>query len=89
MKFYESEYEEVLIALLTDGTAWQHTHGSARETFDWGEPCRVRIPLPPVEVQQPIASLYRCMEESRRIAEEARELLRTFGPALIQKAVNR
>ena len=29
MKFYESEYEKALIALLTDGTAWQHTHGSA------------------------------------------------------------
>ena len=62
--------------------------GSARETFDWGELCRVRIPLPPVEVQQSIVNLYRCMEESRRIAEEARELLRTLCPALIQKAIN-
>ena len=28
MKFYESEYEEALIALLADGSAWQRTHGS-------------------------------------------------------------
>ncbi|MGI6242779.1 MAG: type I restriction endonuclease subunit R [Prevotella sp.] len=28
MKFYESEYEEALIALLTNSTAWQCTHGS-------------------------------------------------------------
>ena len=62
--------------------------GSARETFDWEELCRVRIPLPPVEVQQSIVNLYSCIEESRRIAGEARELLRTLCPALIQKAIN-
>lgn len=27
MKFYESEYEEALIDLLTDGTVWKYTHG--------------------------------------------------------------
>ncbi len=27
MKFYESEYEEALIDLLTDGTDWQYTYG--------------------------------------------------------------
>ena len=26
-KFYESEYEEALIDLLTDGTGWQYTYG--------------------------------------------------------------
>ncbi|MGM9831836.1 MAG: restriction endonuclease subunit S [Paludibacteraceae bacterium] len=32
--------------------------GSARETFDWEELCRVRIPLPTIEVQQELVDTY-------------------------------
>lgn len=62
--------------------------GSARETFSWEELCRVRIPLPPVEVQHSIVRLYHCMEEAQRIAEAAREELRTLCPALIRYAID-
>ena len=62
--------------------------GSARETFDWDELCRVKIPLPPPDVQQSIVNLYHCIEEAKRIAAEAREQMRTLCPALIQKAIH-
>ena len=62
--------------------------GSARETFDWSELCRVKIPLPPLEVQQSIVDLYKCLEEAKKIALEAREKLKTLCPALVQKAAN-
>lgn len=62
--------------------------GSARETFDWNELCRVKIPLPPPEVQQSVVSLYTCLEEVKKIASEAREQLKTICPALVQKAAN-
>lgn len=62
--------------------------GSARETFDWNELCRVKIPLPPPEVQQSVVSLYTCLEEAKKIASEAREQLKTICPALVQKAAN-
>ena len=62
--------------------------GSARETFDWKELCKVRIPLPPIEVQHSIVSLYRCLEEAKNIALTAREKLKTLCPALIQRAAN-
>lgn len=61
--------------------------GSARETFDWSELCRVKIPLPPPDVQQSIVNLYHCIEEAKRIAAEAREQMRTLCPALIQKSI--
>jgi type I restriction enzyme S subunit len=62
--------------------------GSARETFDWEELCRVKIALPPIEVQQSVVNLYYCLEEARKIATEAREQLKTLCPALVQKAAN-
>lgn len=62
--------------------------GSARETFDWSELCRVKIPLPPPEVQQSIVKVYNCIEEAKKIASEAREKLKTLCPALVQRAAN-
>ena len=60
--------------------------GSARETFNWDEMCRVKIPLPPIEVQQAIVSLYHCAEEARNIANEAKKQLALVCPAMIQRA---
>lgn len=62
--------------------------GSARETFDWSELCRVKIPLPPPEVQQSIVKVYNCIEEAKKIASEAREKLKTLCQALVQRAAN-
>jgi type I restriction enzyme S subunit len=62
--------------------------GSARETFDWSELCRVLIPLPPSEVQQAIVNMYNCAEEAKRIAAEAREKMKMLCPALVQRAIN-
>jgi type I restriction enzyme S subunit len=62
--------------------------GSARETFDWSELCRVKIPLPPLEVQQSIVDLYKCLEEAKKIASEARKQLKKICPALVQFATN-
>ena len=62
--------------------------GSARETFDWSELCRVKIPLPKIEVQQSIVNIYNCLEEAKKIASEAREKLKTLCPALVQRAAN-
>ena len=62
--------------------------GSARETFDWSELCRVRIPLPPPEVQQAIVNIYNCAEVAKNIATDAREKMKTLCPALVQRAIN-
>ena len=62
--------------------------GSARETFDWEELCRVRIPLPPLEVQKAIVNLYHCAEEAKNIAAQARQQIKMLVPALVQKAIN-
>ena len=63
--------------------------GSARENFNWDDMCRVKIPLPPIEVQRAIVALYRCAEEARKIAEEAKAQLALVCPAMIQRASHR
>ena len=62
--------------------------GSARETFDWSELCRVLIPLPTPKVQQAIVNLYNCSEEAKKIANEAREKMKNLCPALVQRAIH-
>ena len=62
--------------------------GSARETFDWAEMCYVKIPLPPIELQRSIAEVFNCLQESKRIVKETRELMKNLCPALVQKAAH-
>lgn len=62
--------------------------GSARETFDWSEMCRVEIPLPDPKVQKAIVELFNCADRAKKIATEARERLKTLCPALVQRAAN-
>lgn len=62
--------------------------GSARETFDWSEMCRVEIPLPDPKVQKAIVELFNCADRAKKIASEARERLKTLCPALMQRAAN-
>lgn len=81
------EYLYLLLARSEfDRYAIYHSWGSARETFSWEELCRVQISLPPPEVQQSIVNLYHCIEEAKKIANEARAQLQTLCPALIQYA---
>lgn len=61
--------------------------GSAREAFSFEDMKRVRIPLPPLPVQQAIVNIYNCANEAKRIAEEADRMSREVCPALIQHII--
>ena len=91
-KDYNTLLPEYLFLLLSRGEFDRYSRfnswGSARETFDWSELCQVKIPLPPLEVQQSVVSIYTCLEEAKKIASEAREQLKTICHALVQKAAN-
>ena len=58
--------------------------GSAHEFFEFDEMCRVRIPLPPIEVQCAIVDIYECAQRAKKIADEADKQIKTICPALIQ-----
>ena len=62
--------------------------GSVRDTFGYKEMCNVKIPLPPIEVQQAIVNIYKCANEAKQIAEEADRLSREVCPALLQHVIH-
>lgn len=65
-----------------------HSWGSAREAFSFDDMKRVRIPLPPIDVQHAIVNIYNCAKEAKRIANEADQLSRDICPALMQQVIN-
>lgn len=62
--------------------------GSAHEFFEFDEMKRVKIPLPPIDVQRAIVNIYKCANEAKQIAEEADKLSRAVCPALLQHVIN-
>jgi type I restriction enzyme S subunit len=64
------------------------SQGTTRDVFSYDDLCNLKIPLPPTEVQQAIVDIYNCAEEAKKIANEAREKMKTLCPALVQRAIN-
>ena len=62
--------------------------GSAHEFFEMDEMKRVRIPLPPLDVQRAIVNIYKCANEAKQIAAEADRLSREVCPALLQHVIH-
>ncbi len=65
-----------------------HSWGSARETFTWGDMCRMKVPKPSIEVQRAIVDIYHCARQAKQIAEEASQQLKTICPALMQHIIH-
>lgn len=65
-----------------------HSWGSARENFNFVDMQQLQIPLPPIEVQNAIVSLYQCALEYKKIAAEADAQSRSICSALMQHAIN-
>lgn len=62
--------------------------GSAREAFSFYDMKRVKIPLPPIDVQRAIVNIYKCANEAKQIAAEADRLSREVCPALLQHVIH-
>ena len=71
-----------------DRYARYKSKGSAHEFFEFDEMRRVIIPKAPIDVQRTIASIYKCANEAKQIAEEADKLSRAVCPALLQHIIH-
>lgn len=61
--------------------------GSVREMFNFDDMCRVKIPLPPIEIQQAIVEIYNCAKTSKYISETAKKLNSDVCPALMRQII--
>lgn len=52
-----------------------HSHGSAREIFDWEEMCNVELPVPPMEEQEKIVDAYQKIETRIALKKKINENL--------------
>ena len=62
-----------------------HSHGSAREVFDWDELCDVQLPVPSIERQREIVSEYETLTRRIRLNEQMIEKLEATAQALYRK----
>ncbi len=58
--------------------------GSARETFDWSEMQEVKIPIPDIELQKAIATVYSIYIVRKRINEKQKTQIKDICPILIR-----
>lgn len=58
--------------------------GSARETFDWDEMCRVKLPIPSLEVQKAIVTIYHTLQIRKRINEQLKATIKSICPILMK-----
>ena len=59
-----------------------HSHGSAREVFDWEEMCDVRLPVPPIERQREIVAEYETLTRRIHLNEQIIQRLEDTAQAL-------
>jgi len=64
-----------------------HAFGSARDTFEWEQMCKVKIPIPSIEVQQAIVNIYKCYTDRKEINEKLKQQIKDVCPILIKGAI--
>lgn len=62
-----------------------HSHGSAREVFDWDELCDVMLPIPSITRQHEIVAEYETLTRRIRINEQMIQHLEDTAQALYRK----
>ena len=61
-----------------------HSWGSARETFTWSDLIEVEIPIPDIEIQKSIASVYSVYVKRKEINEQLKVQIKDICPILIR-----
>ncbi len=63
--------------------AWSST----RDTFDWPDMCEVKLPIPSIEKQKAIVTIYHTLETRKRINEELKGMIKPLCPVLMRGVV--
>jgi type I restriction enzyme S subunit len=64
-----------------------HAFGSARDTFEWEQMCKVMIPIPNIEVQKSIINIYKCYQDRKDINDLLKNEIKDICPILIKGSI--
>ncbi|WP_374401987.1 restriction endonuclease subunit S [Flavobacterium sp.] len=64
-----------------------HSWGSARENFNWDDMCNINIPIPSIEKQKAIVTIYHTLEARKRINEQLKASIKPICPVLMRGVV--
>ena len=70
-----------------DRYARYHSWGTARETFDWSEMCKAKIPIPDIKIQHAIADIYEVYTKRKIVNESLKTQIKNICPILIRGAM--
>jgi type I restriction enzyme, S subunit len=76
--FYRSEF---------DRYARFNSWGSSTELFTWSDMCDVKLPIPSIEKQEAIVTIYQTLETRKRINEQLKESIKPLCPVLMKGVV--
>ena len=68
-----------------DRYARYHSHGSAREIFDWAEMCATMVPVPPITEQRAVVADYEAVARRIAVAKRTIATLQTTAQTLYRK----
>ncbi len=66
---------------------WFYASGSVRDTFDYNLMEEVKIPIPPINIQQDIVNIYKVYQERRQISEKLKAQIKDICPILIKGSI--
>lgn len=75
MWFYRSEFNRY---------GWFISDSSVRASLEWNRFCEIKIPVPDIEKQEAIVTIYHTLEERKRINEQLKESIQPICPVLMK-----
>ncbi len=66
---------------------WFYAAGSVRDTFDYSLMSEVKIPIPPIEIQQDIVNIYEAYLTRKEINEQLKAQIKDICPILIKGSI--
>ncbi len=64
-----------------------HAWSSTRDTFDWPDLCNVKLPVPTIEKQEAIVTIYHTLETRKRINEQLKVSIKPLCPVLMKGVI--
>lgn len=62
--------------------------GSTRDVFPFTELCKLKFPIPPIEVQKSIAELYKVYNQRKEINEKLKAQIKDICPILVKGSID-